>query len=221
MKTGFADGFATAAEGDVNHSSALILGGQILVGIGASAGGPAALAVVFGGLPKDFSAAVVVVQHVDKRFAAGMAEWLARDSALPVRLAREGDRPAPGTILLAGTEDHLILTGSCRLGYVREPRDYAYRPSVDVFFQSVSKSWRGRAIGVLLTGMGRDGAIGLKALRAKGHYTLAQDRKSSAVYGMPKAAAELQAAVDILPLRRIADKLADSVARMSEAEERS
>ena len=96
-----------------------------------------------------------------------------------------------------------------RLGYTDEPRHYAYRPSVDVFFQSVSRLWRGDVVGVLLTGMGRDGALGLKALRDRGHHTIAQDESSCAVYGMPKAAAALNAAVDILALDRIAARVQD------------
>ena len=178
-----------------------------LLAIGASAGGPAAVAKVLSGLPKDFPAAVVVVQHVDVQFAAGMADWLGRDSQLPVRVAREGERPAAGVVLLAGTNDHLTLLAGAQLGYTPHPREYVYRPSVDVFFQSVTRHWAGEAVGVLLTGMGRDGAVGLKALRNQGRYTIAQDRASSAVYGMPKAAATLAAAVDILPLDRIAPKL--------------
>jgi two-component system, chemotaxis family, response regulator WspF len=101
-----------------------------------------------------------------------------------------------------------------RLGYTPDPSDYAYRPSVDVFFESVSKRWQGLAVGVLLTGMGRDGAVGLKSLRDKGCHTIAQDRASSAVYGMPKAAAELGAAVDILALDQIARRLTSVVARL-------
>ena len=181
-----------------------------LVAIGASAGGPAALTAVLSGLPKDFPAAVVIVQHVDERFAQGMADWLSRDSALPVRVAKEGDRPTVGTVLLAGTNDHLRFISGERLGYTSEPRELAYRPSVDVFFASVGVHWTGEAVGVLLTGMGRDGAVGLKALRDKGHYTIAQDQATSTVYGMPKAAASLGAAVDILPLERIAPRLVDT-----------
>lgn len=184
---------------------------QRLIAIGASAGGPAALAILLAGLPKDFAAAIVIVQHVDERFAAGMADWLNRDSSLPVRVAQEGDRLTAGTVLLAGTNDHLILKAADRIGYAPEPRDYAYRPSVDVFFDSVSTLWSGEAVGVLLTGMGRDGAKGLKALRSKGHYTIAQDQATSAVYGMPKAAATLGAAVEILPIERIAARLVDTL----------
>jgi two-component system response regulator WspF len=178
-----------------------------LLAIGASAGGPAAVAKVLSGLPKNFPAAVVVVQHVDEQFAAGMAEWLSRDATLPVRVAVEGERPVPGTVLLAGTNDHLTLRPGEVLGYTPRPREYVYRPSVDVFFQSITRYWTGEAVGVLLTGMGRDGAVGLKALRNQGHYTIAQDQASCAVYGMPKAAATLHAAVDILPLDRIAAKV--------------
>jgi chemotaxis response regulator CheB len=185
---------------------------QTLVAIGASAGGPAALSVVLGGLPRYFAASIVIIQHVDERFAAGMAEWLGQHSALPVQLAKDGDHLLPGTVLLAGTGDHLALTTPDRLGYTAEPRDFAYRPSVDVFFQSVSRRWTGDAVGVLLTGMGADGAQGLKALRAKGHYTIAQDQATCAVYGMPKAAAAANAAVDILPLKDIAPRLVDAVA---------
>jgi chemotaxis response regulator CheB len=179
-----------------------------LVAIGSSAGGPAALAKVLGGLPGDFPAAIVIVQHVDERFAISMADWLNQISPLPVRVAAEGDQPIPGTVLLASTRDHLLFKSPDRLGYSPDPADYVYRPSVDVFFQSVAKVWRGDVVGVLLTGMGRDGALGLKALRDKGWHTIAQDRASSAVYGMPKAAAELDAAVEILALDKIAGRLA-------------
>jgi chemotaxis response regulator CheB len=181
--------------------------GDRLVAIGASAGGPAALATVLRGLPHDFPAAIVIVQHVDEQFAPGMATWLGQQTALTVKVAAEGDRPAPGTVLLAGTSNHLVLKGADRVGYEVEPAECSYRPSVDVLFQSVSHHWPGEAIGVLLTGMGRDGAVGLRALRNQGHHTIAQDEASSAVYGMPKAAAKLQAAVDILPVDRIAARL--------------
>ncbi len=180
---------------------------QRLVAIGASAGGPATLAALLKQLPADFSAAVVLVQHVDEVFAGGMAEWLASESLLPVRLARDGEPPQPGAVLLAGTNNHMCLTCDGTLTYTEEPRSHVYRPSIDVFFDSVVENWKGDAIGVLLTGMGRDGAQGLKNMRERGFLTLAQERSSCAVYGMPKAAAELGAAVEILPLERIAPRL--------------
>jgi chemotaxis response regulator CheB len=181
--------------------------GKRLLAIGASAGGPAALAKILSGLPQDFPAAVVIIQHVDEQFASGMAGWLGQHSKMPVRTAQEDNRLAVGTVLLASTNDHLVLKAPDRLGYTADPVEYFYRPSVDVFFDSVSRFWPGEAVGVLLTGMGRDGALGLRALRNKGYYTIAQDRATSAVYGMPKAAATLDAAVDVLALDRIAPRL--------------
>ena len=180
---------------------------QRLVAIGSSAGGPAALEVLLKGLPKDFSAAIVLVQHVDQVFAAGMAEWLASASGLDVRLAREGEPPQAGAVLLAGTNHHIRLLKNGTLAYTAEPVNEIYRPSIDVFFESVASYWNGDAIGVLLTGMGRDGAQGLKLMRQQGYLTIAQDQQSSAVYGMPKAAAAIDAAVEIRPLERIAPRL--------------
>lgn len=179
-----------------------------LVAIGASAGGPAALAELLHGIPADFPAAIVLVQHVDKVFAAGMADWLNQGSGVPVRLARDGEPPQRATALLAGTDQHLRLLANGQLAYTAEPSGYsAYRPSIDLFFESVAAHWSGQAVGVLLTGMGRDGARGLKQMRAQGFLTIAQDQQSSAVYGMPKAAAGLDAAVEIRPLQEIAPRL--------------
>jgi len=180
-----------------------------LVVLGASAGGPAALASVLSALPKDFNAAVVIVQHVDPQFAAGLANWLNHHSPLPVRLAEEGDRPQPGAVLVAAREEHLVFTSPTRLGYTRVPAEYSYRPSVDVFLKSVDHFWKGEVIAVLLTGMGRDGAEGLRILRESGHRTIAQDKQTSAVFGMPKAAADLKAAGEILALDKIGPRLAN------------
>ncbi|MDH4610989.1 chemotaxis response regulator protein-glutamate methylesterase [Pseudomonas sp. BN102] len=185
-------------------------GGQCLVAIGASAGGPASLAQLLKQLPANFPASVVLVQHVDEVFAAGMADWLASESQLPVRLARDGEPPQPGTILLAGTNNHLRLLRSGELAYTAEPTSHVYRPSIDVFFDSLVAHWKGEAIGVLLTGMGRDGAEGLKRMRGRGFLTIAQDQASCAVYGMPKAAAAIGAAVEILALERIAPRLVEA-----------
>ncbi|WP_137885070.1 chemotaxis response regulator protein-glutamate methylesterase [Pseudomonas sp. 2FE] len=178
-----------------------------LVVIGASAGGPAALEQLLKGLPLGFSAAIVLVQHVDEVFAAGMAEWLSSESGLPVRLARDGEPPQAGVVLLAGTNNHIRLLENGNLAYTAEPSDHVYRPSIDVFFESVASFWTGEAVGVLLTGMGRDGAQGLKLLRERGFLTIAQDQQSCAVYGMPKAAAAIEAAVEIRPLGEIAPSL--------------
>ncbi|VVN95648.1 chemotaxis response regulator protein-glutamate methylesterase [Pseudomonas fluorescens] len=184
-----------------------------LVAIGSSAGGPAALEILLKGLPRDFSAAIVLVQHVDQVFAAGMAEWLSSASGLTVRLAQQGEQPQGGTVLLAGTNHHIRLLKNGTLAYTAEPVNEIYRPSIDVFFESVASYWNGDAVGVLLTGMGRDGAQGLKLMRQQGFLTIAQDQRSSAVYGMPKAAAAIDAAVEIRPLDKIAPRLLEIFAK--------
>lgn len=180
---------------------------HLLVTLGASAGGPAALAKVLASLPAHFRAPIVVIQHVDVQFARGLAEWLGSQTRLQVRLARHGDSPEAGTVLLAGRDNHLVFTSPAHLGYTRQPADCSYRPSVDVFFHSAARFWKGDIIAALLTGMGRDGAEGLRALHERGCHTIAQDAATCAVYGMPKAAAELQAASEILALERIGPRL--------------
>ena len=175
-----------------------------LVVIGASAGGPAALATILRDLPHDLSAPMIIVQHIDAEFAPSLATWLGGQTALTVRTALAREQPGAGTALIASTTDHLIFLDPHTLGYTPEPRDSFYRPSVDVFFESVARQWKGDVVAVLLTGMGRDGANGLKALRDAGALTIAQDSGSCVVYGMPKAAVELDAAVKVLPLKAIA-----------------
>ncbi len=178
-----------------------------LIVIGASTGGPAALAALLGPLPRHFPVAVLIVQHVDVQFAGGLADWLGQSCQLEVRTAREGDQPQAGRVLLAATNDHLILTSAQRLTYTPNPLDYPYRPSATVFFESVAKHWHPPGIAALLTGMGRDGAAGLLALRRAGWRTFSQSRESCAVYGMPKAAEELGAAERVLAPPQMADAL--------------
>jgi len=178
-----------------------------LVAIGSSSGGPKALAVVLQSLPADFPAPIVIVQHVDQKFTAELAVWLDKQCALGVRLAKKGDRLIPGQVLIAGTNDHLILNSHHSLEYTPDPVNQAYRPSVDVFFSSVVEHWAGDVVAVLLTGMGRDGAEGLLSLKNKGVHTIAQDEATCAVYGMPKAAAQIGAAQQILPIDDIASVL--------------
>jgi two-component system response regulator WspF len=185
--------------------------GMPLVGIGASAGGPAALAEVLSSIPARTPAAIVIVQHIDSRFAEGLAAWLRTQTAVDVRIARAGERPAAGAALLAATDDHLVLLGDRTLAYVSEPCAAFYRPSVDVWFESASRIWPGPLVAVLLTGMGRDGARGLLAVQQAGGLTIAQDQASSVVYGMPKAAAEAGAADEILPLRAIGPRILAAV----------
>lgn len=188
-----------------------------IVAIGASTGGPQALAAVLASLPATFPAAVLISQHVDEQFAPGLVEWLQRHSALPVRMARAGEAIQAGVVYIAGTRDHLIYVergdGAGTLDYTAEPVDTPYRPSVDALFNSLAIPHGAPRIGVLLTGMGRDGAEGLRAMRNTGSLTIAQDEATSVVYGMPKAAASLKAAVDILPLNQIAARITQAVVK--------
>ncbi|MDZ7969621.1 MAG: chemotaxis response regulator protein-glutamate methylesterase [Nostoc sp. DedSLP03] len=184
----------------VHHSKSL----PPLIVIGASTGGPQALKTILCQFPQDFPAAVVIVQHIDAQFVQGFAAWLNEQIPLPMQLAIAGSTPQPGKVLLAGTNLHLVMRPDLTFGYDKEPLHFFYRPSIDVFFKSVAKNWTGKGIGALLTGMGGDGAQGLKQLREAGWHTIAQDRKTCVVYGMPKVAVELKAAVEVLPVEAIA-----------------
>lgn len=182
-----------------------------LLALGASTGGPKALARVLADLPSGFPAAVVVVQHVDVQFAENLAGWLNDLSPLPVRAAMENDAPEPGRVLLAATNDHLKMGPDLRLHYDPDPVDYPYRPSVDAFFFSLKQHWPGPGTAVILTGMGRDGARGMAALRALGWRTIVQDKETSVVWGMPKAAVELKAAQEVLALPAIGPALVRAI----------
>lgn len=178
-----------------------------VIAIGASTGGPAALTSVLRALPADLPAAVAIVQHVDEQFMPSFINWLNEHCTLPLRAARPGDRFEAGSVLVCGRDDHLIVSADASLDYTPEPTALAYRPSVDVFFESLAKNMNNHVLGALLTGMGKDGAAGLKAMRERGWHTIAQDQETSAVYGMPKAAKEIDAAVEILPLGKIGPAL--------------
>lgn len=183
-----------------------------LIAIGASTGGPKALATILAPLPQDFRAAIVIVQHVDAQFAAGLIDWLGHQTALKVKKAEVGDRPEKNVVLVASTDDHLTMQVDRTLTYVKEPIYYPYRPSIDVFFKSIAQFWSVRGTAILLTGMGRDGADGLSLLRQRGWQTIAQDQASCVVYGMPKAAVELNAATDVMNPEAIASMLLHSIA---------
>ena len=183
-----------------------------IVAIGASTGGPQALSQVLSQLPVNFPAAVLVAQHVDDHFAPGLAAWLQHQSPLTVRIARDGEPLSSRGVWLAGSKDHLIYDDEDGfLRYTPHPRETAYRPSVDVLFASLAEPHRALRIGVLLTGMGRDGAEGLLAMRNSGALTIAQDAASCVVYGMPKAAVEINAAAEVLPISAIGARIRNAV----------
>jgi two-component system response regulator WspF len=178
-----------------------------LVAIGASTGGPGALLTILKQLPADSPASFVIIQHMDDEFSQGLANWLNEQTDISVEIAQAGTRPMPGHAYMAGSNEHLIIDEDGYLAYTHEPVDYPYRPSVNAFFESAVAHWPNRLIGVLLTGMGRDGANGLLSFYNRGMLTIAQSRQSSAVYGMPRAACEIGAVTKQLDINDIAAEI--------------
>lgn len=182
-----------------------------LIVIGASTGGPRVVYQILSELPGDLTAAVLVVQHIAAGFSGGMAEWLSRESALPVSLATEGHVIRQGQVLVAPDRRDLLITRQGAVHLSDNPL-LIQRPAIDIAMQAAAEVFGPHAIGVLLTGMGRDGAYGMLTIRrARGH-TIAQDEASSAIFGMPRAAIQLGAAEEVLPPARIATRLVELVA---------
>jgi two-component system chemotaxis response regulator CheB len=176
-----------------------------LVAIGASTGGPAAVRDILQKLSPDFPLPILLVMHLSEKFEASMVDWLSKNSAIPVRHAVDGE-PLPPVgrpqLVMARANRHLVVKEG-RLCLTSDAERHSSRPSVDVLFESVAREVGSRAIACLLTGMGRDGAEGLHALRRAGAMTLAQDESSSVVFGMPLEAIRLGAARHVLGLNDI------------------
>jgi two-component system chemotaxis response regulator CheB len=191
--------------------------GASLVAIGGSTGAPGAVVRILRELPRDFPAPILLVIHINEPFGAAFADWLDGQSPLPVRYARDGERPAEARgVLMAPPGRHLLLErGALRL---RDgPERHSCRPSVDVLFESLAAEAGPETLACLLTGMGRDGADGLLAVRRAGGATLAQDEATSVVFGMPREAIALGAAAQVLPVGEIAAALRAGVARRGRA----
>lgn len=180
-----------------------------VVGIGASTGGPGAVLTVLKGLPDDFQTPILLVIHIGERFSGALAEWLDSELPRPVAWPVEGQPLAAlsGRVVVAKAGAHLVVRGGCVVTE-RTAERHACRPPVDVLFESLAEGFGPACTGVLLTGMGRDGAEGLRDMRRAGGATIAQDEASSVVYGMPREAARIGAAERIVPLDRIAGALA-------------
>jgi two-component system chemotaxis response regulator CheB len=176
--------------------------------IGASTGGPGAILAIMRALPADFRLPIVFVLHINEPFGSAFADWLDGQIGRPVAHAREGDPvvSAAGRVVMAPPDRHLTIRDG-RFHLTRDAERHSCRPSVDVLFESVADYYGPAAIGCLLTGMGRDGASGLLKLRQAGAVTIAQDEATSVIYGMPREAALLSAAVHILRLDEIAPRL--------------
>lgn len=190
-----------------NRSGIRNQGFQVLL-IGASTGGPLAIREVLTALPKDFPLGIAVVQHLEAGFDQGYADWLQESCALKVSLAKDQEILEPGLVKIAPVGRHLVFQGK-HLVLDNGPEVLNQKPAVDVLFKSAAKNFGAACLGVLLTGMGRDGAEGCKVLKDKGAYTLVQDQASSAVYGMPKEAADLGGACEILDLKAIGPRLVE------------
>lgn len=179
-----------------------------IVAIGASTGGPQALRAILSGLPSSFPAPVLCVQHIAHGFLSELVAWLAETSPLAVRQAVQGEVPQAGVVYFAPEDAHLELDNGGRLNLSQAPPCDGHRPSVTVTLRAAARQFGPAAVGVLLTGMGRDGADGMAAIAGAGGITIAQDEASSVVYGMPKEAVALGAARHVLPLEQIAAALA-------------
>jgi two-component system, chemotaxis family, protein-glutamate methylesterase/glutaminase len=177
-----------------------------IVGVVSSTGGPAALNEILGHLPADFPLPIVIVQHIAPDFLPSMVDWLNGVTPLPMGLAEPGTSPQPGHIYVAPGDAHLLIN---RDGvFVQDTkRPGRHIPSGDVLLESIAQAYAGQAIGVILTGMGGDGAEGLRQMHLSGAYTIAQDQATSVVYGMPHEAVRLEAVSKVLPLPQIAPAL--------------
>lgn len=169
-------------------------GGHTLLCIGASTGGPQALLSVLSGLPRDFPAPVLCVQHISKGFLSELVDWLNRQCALTISIAREGEAALPGHAYFPAEDHHLEIDTRGRLHLSTAPPRSGHRPSVTTTFESAALSYGAHTVAVLLTGMGSDGATGLKSIHDAGGATIAQSESSCVVFGMPKAAIALGAA---------------------------
>jgi len=178
-----------------------------IVALAASAGGLTAISRVLSGLPAGFPATLVVVQHLDPRHRSLMADILSRRTALKVRQAEEGDQLAPATVYIAPPDRHLLVTPDGTVSLSQSELVHFLRPSADLLFESVAASYRDRAIAVVLTGTGRDGAMGVQAIKKMGGTVIVQDEKTAEFFGMPGAAIQTGQADFILPLDEIASAL--------------
>lgn len=178
-----------------------------LVALAASAGGLKALTQVLSGLPADFPAATVVVQHLDPRHRSLMVDILSRRMVLPIQQAQQDDRLCPGVVYIAPPDYHTLVTQDGTLALTQSARVHFVRPSADRLFASVASSYGHRAIAVVLTGTGKDGATGIQAIKQQGGTVIAQDEATAEFFGMPGAAIQTGMVDLVLPLAEIAAKL--------------
>lgn len=178
-----------------------------LIAIGASTGGPQVVAEILRELPRQLGAPILVVQHIAPGFTVGLAEWLGQGTRLAVKLAEPGESVRPGTVYFAPEGSQMGVTKEGRIRLTKEQAEDGFCPSATYLFQSVAEAYGRSAIGILLTGMGRDGAEGLKKLREAGGVTIAQDKESSVIFGMPAEAVRLGAAEYVLSPTQVSEMI--------------
>jgi two-component system response regulator WspF len=184
---------------------------QNLVIIGSSTGGPAALMEIIKKLPKLVESSIVIIQHIEPDYIQALVEWLSFHSTNLVEVAQNNYKLEKGKIYIANGGEHLTVDEQGYFRYTKDPEEYPYKPSINRFFECIADSTLYFGTAIILTGMGRDGAIGMLKLKEHKWKTIAQDEKSSVVYGMPKAAKENGAAENVMGLDEIADKIAKIV----------
>ncbi|OJA05704.1 chemotaxis-specific protein-glutamate methyltransferase CheB [Halomonas sp. QHL1] len=180
---------------------------QHVVAIACSTGGPQALVRLLRTLPAEFPAPIVIAQHISHGFIDGMAQWMASLCAMPVSVGQEGEQLRPGHIYLSPSERNLCVTPRHRFQLQSSPETFLYHPSCDVLLQSVAEVYGSDAIGIILTGMGRDGVNGMRAIYQAGGITFAQDEASSVIYGMNLEAVKAGVIQYVLPLDSLPDRL--------------
>jgi two-component system chemotaxis response regulator CheB len=197
----------TASTGKHNRTHRASRPAFDIVAVAASAGGLAALSTILSGLPEEFPAAILVVQHLDPRHRSLMAEILSHRTPLKVKQAEEGDRLHPGTVYISRPDRHLLANADNTLSLTQSELVHFVRPSADLLFESVVASHKNRAIAVVLTGTGSDGAMGVQAIKKMGGTVIVQDKATSEFDGMPSAAIQTGCADFVLPLQEIAGAL--------------
>ena len=192
------------------------LAGEKVICIGASTGGPQAIKEILVSLPHEFPVPILIVQHMSAGFTEGMVSWLKNNTGHDVRLAAHGDFLRSGVVYFAPEGFHTEISADKRVLLSKAPNVNEIRPSVSVLFKSAARNLRSLVVGVLLTGMGRDGADGLLEIKRAGGYTIAQDEESSIVFGMPGEAVKLGAAQAVLPVGNIGGHLCKLFLELSE-----
>jgi two-component system chemotaxis response regulator CheB len=178
-----------------------------IVAIVASTGGPQALLKILQRLPEDFPCGIVIVQHITSGFLSGLVDWLAKECNIQVKIGEDSEEIRPGVAYIAPDSFHMRVKEGGKISLSDEPANNGHRPSGDVLLESVAKTYGKGGVAAILTGMGRDGAMGMKAIKQSQGITVAQNEESCVVFGMPNAAIEMKVIDKVLPLERIAEEI--------------